>query len=97
MNIPSTVKIGGLLFTVKEKANEIRDNSRSGSSCGNTQQISIDKDISQQFKETTFIHEVLHQLDFVYNIGLEHQQIFQLEAGIYAFIKDNPNMFKEEQ
>lgn len=95
MNIPNIIKIGGLKFTVEEKANQIRDNSRSGASCGNAQQITIDKDISTQFKETTLIHEIIHQIDFVYNIGLEHQQVYQLEAGIYAFIKDNPNLFKE--
>lgn len=97
MNIPKKVKIGGLEFSVKERKNELRDNKRSGSSCGNTQEIVIDSDISQQFKETTFIHELIHQIDFVYNIGLEHQQVFLLEAGIYALIKDNPEIFKIEQ
>lgn len=96
MKIPEKVKIGGLKFTIQEKEHELRDKQCSGRSCGNTQQIVLDKGISKQFKETTFIHEVIHQIDFVYNIGLEHQQVFQLEAGIYAFIKDNPNLFKED-
>jgi hypothetical protein len=96
MHIPDKVKIGGLHYEVKEEKNLIRDNKASGISCGNEQVIKLDTDISDQLKETTFIHEVLHQIDFVYNIGLEHQQIFQLEAGIYAFLKDNPNVIKED-
>lgn len=93
MQIPGKIKIGGLIFTVEEKFNEVRDKNQSGSSCGNTQEIIIDKDISQQLKETTFIHEIIHQIDFVYNIGLEHQQVYQLETGLYSFIKDNPIIF----
>jgi hypothetical protein len=96
MNIPKEIKIGGLIYNVLEEKNLLRDSSCSGRSCGNLQDIRIEEGISRQFKETTFIHEVLHQIDFVYNIGLEHQQIFQLEAGIYAFIKDNPDIFKGE-
>ncbi len=94
MIIPEKVIIGGLEYVILEKNNELRDSARTGASCGNTQEIVIDKDISAQLKETTFIHEIIHQIDFVYNIGLEHQQVFQLEAGIYAFMKNNPDIFK---
>jgi len=92
IKIPNIVKIGGLDFTVEEKTDEVRDNGRTGCSSGTTQKIIIDKDISQQLKETTFIHELLHQVDYVYTIGLSHQQVYLLEASIYAFLKNNPDM-----
>ena len=93
MQIPKNVKIGGLIYSVKEEDNRLRDHNETGASCGNSQEIVLDKNISQQLKETTLIHEILHQINFVYNINLEHQQIYQLEAGLYAFIKDNPVVF----
>lgn len=96
MKIPDKVKIGGLIYSVEEKENELRDGAQFGSSCGNTQQIVLEKSISKQLKEMVFIHEIIHQIDFVYNIGLEHQKVYQLEAGLYAFIKDNPGVFESD-
>ncbi|WP_242951456.1 hypothetical protein [Clostridium kluyveri] len=96
LNIPGKIKIGGMIFSVALIDNLMRNGSSSGRSCGNSQEIQIDKSASRQYKETTFIHEVLHQINFVYNIGLEHKQIYDLEAGIYAFIKDNPSVFNEK-
>ena len=95
MNIPNKVKIGGFQYSVSQADNLLRDENKSGDSCGNKQSIRIDSSATGQLKEVTFIHEVLHQIDYAYTIGLEHQQIFQLEAGIFAFIKDNPDIFKK--
>jgi len=97
VNIPSTIKIGGMDYTVEEKENEVRDKGRSGYSNANNQSIVVDKDMPQQLKETTFIHEVLHQIDYVYNIELSHKQVYMLEAGIYAFIKNNPSILSNEE
>ncbi|APM40489.1 hypothetical protein BS101_18015 [Clostridium kluyveri] len=96
MNIPDKIKIGGMIFSVALIDNLMRDGSSSGRSCGNSQEIQIDKSASHQYKETTFIHEVLHQINFVYNIGLEHKQIYDLETAIYALVKDNPRVFNEK-
>jgi hypothetical protein len=87
--IPKSVTIGGLEYNIRFEENMVRDKSRTGESSGNKQELVIDPGMSKQIQETTFIHEVLHQIDFVYNIGLEHQAVFQLEAGIYAFLKSN--------
>jgi len=96
LNIPDRIKIGGMIFSVALIDNLMRDGSSSGRSCGNSQEIQIDKSASYQYKETTFIHEVLHQINFVYNVGLEHKQIYDLETAIYALVKDNPSVFNEE-
>lgn len=96
LNIPSKVKIGGLNYNVKEVPNLNRDREHQGESCGNNLEITIDNSLSTQVKETTFVHELLEQINEVYMIGLEHKQIYDLEAGIYAFIKDNPSVFNEK-
>jgi hypothetical protein len=93
MTIPETVKIGGLIFDVKFTEHLTRDSSCLGQHCGNLQEIQIDSGLKQQMKESSFLHEVLHGIDFVYGVGLSHEAVKQLEGGLYAFIKDNPAIF----
>ena len=87
--IPKKILVGGLLYEISYEENMLRDRSSYGQSSGNKQSIVLDPKVSQQLQETTFIHEVLHQIDFVYNIGLKHEDIYALEAGLYAFLKNN--------
>ena len=94
MNIPSQIKIGGLNYSVEFVKNLIRDRSASGQSCGNEQSITIDSSSSKQLQETTLVHEIIEQINFVYNTELEHHQICLLEAGLYAVMKDNPKVFE---
>jgi len=97
MNIPDKVKIGGFRYSVSEIKNLARDRQRAGESCGNDQTITLEESNSQQSKESTFIHELFEQFNHVYSMGLKHQQIYQLETALYAFIKDNPGVFREEK
>lgn len=50
---------------------------------------------SEDQQNCTFIHECLHGIDEVFEIGLEEEQVRKLAKGIYTFIKDNPDIFKE--
>lgn len=93
MNIPDKVKIGGLAYEVSTSDTLMRDNEASGNSCGNTQSIMIDQTVSKQLQETTFLHEVIHQISFVYNLKFDEHTTALLEAGLYAFIMDNPAVF----
>lgn len=51
-------------------------------------------DIEQQ--KCTLIHECLHGIDDVVEADLTEDQVRLMAKGLYAFIKDNPNLFKEE-
>ena len=97
MNIPDKVKIGGLIYDVSSSDTLCRDNDALGSSSGNRQSILIDSTISNQLQESTFIHEVIHQLSFVHHLEIDEDGTARLESAIYAFIKDNPDIFKEEK
>ena len=94
---PDYVEIGGHPYKVSREKNLVRNRGESGNSCGNAQTIVLDTELTPDMFESTFIHEVLHQLDYVYNIGLEHKQVYQLEAAIFAFIKANFDNMKEEK
>lgn len=48
---------------------------------------------SEEQQKATLIHEVIHGLDDMYNIGLKEKQVEKLGNAIYVFVKDNPEMF----
>lgn len=95
MNIPTKLKIGGYNYDVELIDNLARDRSASGQSCMNDQWIHIDSTICQEQKESTFIHEILEQINNVNELRLEHWQICVLESTLYQIIKDNPDAFSE--
>ncbi len=95
LNIPGKVKIGGHIYTISHVDNLIRDRDHMGESCGDQLSIKIDKSLPESVQQSVFIHEILEQFNFVYNVGLEHKQIYDLEAAIYTLIKDNPEIFSK--
>lgn len=53
----------------------------------NIRQITLRKD--DPAKTSTLIHEVLHAIDFDYDIGLTENQVVKLEEAIMRFVKLN--------
>lgn len=90
MVIPEKIKVGGYEYPVRFIKNMGVDRGEYGSINHSVGFIEIDDSITGQTKESTFIHEALHALDNVYDIGLNEHQVAQMEAAIYAFLKDNP-------
>ena len=89
MNIPERLKVGGLDYEVSFVENLARDYGANGSHWGNALKIKIDDSLPRQNQETTFLHEIIEALNFVYEIKLEHKQLSVLEAGLYQVLKDN--------
>ena len=89
MNIPNKVKIGGHIYKIVfEKESNLGTND-----CGKTDRtkgiITIDTDLIQSEKESTFFHEVLH----VINNEYKEVEIDFLAMALYGFLKDN-NLLK---
>lgn len=95
MNIPEKIKIGGTVYEVSEDTTLARDSSAMGMSCGNNCRIIIDNSLPKQNQESTLIHEVIEQINFKFELSLEHYKITTLEAALYQVIKDNPGIFKD--
>lgn len=96
LNIASEVKIGYKNYKVNMVDGDVVDNN---SVCyGNIKfdegNINISKLYSKDQQECTLIHECLHGIDDIVEAGLNEEQIRKLGKGLYAFIKDNPDMFK---
>lgn len=96
--IPEKIKIGGMFYRVSENRKLARDRDSSGESCGNDLWITIDTTLSRQNQETTLLHEIIEQINAVYDLDLEHHKISLLEAALYQVIMDNPDIlnFKRE-
>lgn len=89
MDIPKRLKVLGHEVEVKYEKNYARDESRTGSSSANSLEILLDPSFSQSVIETTFIHEIIEQLNYHLELHLEHSTISQLEAGLYQVLRDN--------
>lgn len=94
MIIPDKIKIGGLIYDVKHQKNVSRDRGSLGISCGNSQEIEIEESLSDQMKKHVLIHEIIEQINFLYELDLPHPKILILEAAIYQVITDNSEVFK---
>ena len=90
------VKILGQIYSFGEDKNMGRDSKCIGTSCGNSIDIKIDSTLPMCAKQTTLIHEIIEQLDYLLELNLEHNKIQSLEAGLFAVIIDNPGLFNFE-
>lgn len=93
MNIPKEVKIGGFIVNVEFVDNLIVERRHCGEYNGRTNIITIDKAISQQQKEDTFIHELLEAITSIYDIDMDHKDLSNMATVLYQIIKDNPGIF----
>ena len=97
MKIPKTIKVGGFIWTIQEDEKIATEGSVYGSTHHGKQQIFIDPDISQQKKEQTLLHEIMHTvfwqsgLNFRYreNKDFEEDVVTSLSMGLYQVLKDN--------
>lgn len=61
------------------------------------QTITLNKAAKDEQAEATLLHEIIHGLDELYNIGLKEKQVEKLGTALYMLIRDNPEMFTEEK
>lgn len=98
MNIPNKVKIGYKDYTVNKVDGEVTE--------GNTVCygvihyddgiIDISKKYSEDQQKCALIHECIHGIDDVFDIGLSEKQTEKMGKGLYGFMKDNPNIFNDK-
>jgi hypothetical protein len=95
MNIPDKVKIGGFEYDIIKK-----DAVSTGTAvCFGThsfQDLSIEISTlyPDQVQAATLIHEVLHALAYLNGVDLKESEVEVLGNALYAFIVDNPEVFK---
>lgn len=97
MQIPEKIKIGGFMVDVEFVNNLMTDRQHTGEYHPRTQSIKIDKDCSEQEREEVFVHEVLEAIKAIYDIQLEHRDLTLIATVLHQIIKDNPEIFKEDE
>jgi len=60
-----------------------------GKTNATTKVIAIKKGLSERETLTTFIHELLHVIEFEGPVKLKHKKIYQLEVCILEILLDN--------
>lgn len=95
MRIPDKVKILYKDYDIEEK-NNLHDNG--GDLYGQIhylpEKILLNSESSQEQKQATLIHEIIHGLDEMYCIGLKEKQVEKLGNAFYMLVRDNPQMFE---
>jgi hypothetical protein len=85
---PKTLRIGNVTYRVVFR-NRI-DNTDPLGMCHSIKKIIyLKKGLSLVSTFSTLIHEVLHALEFEYNIEIKHKSIHQYEQAILDFLMNN--------
>lgn len=95
MKIPKKVKVGGIVYRVKEvnRINRIDDDGKTvGLWVPSESTIYIDKNIEEQMKERYFLHELFHAIFEHCNIEQAEDKVELLSTAFYMVVKDNPGM-----
>lgn len=91
MKIPTTLKIGGHIYTIEQV--ERVDTTPGENNCGDCElqnsRIRIKKGMPQSQKEETLLHEILHALD----TEMPEKQVNNLGFKLYQVLADN-NLLK---
>jgi regulator of RNase E activity RraB len=90
----NNIKIAGMKYEVKETENLTRDHGSLGNCCGNNLTINVDKDLKEDVKKKTLLHEIIEALNFEYDLEFQHNKICVLETALFAVIKDNTELIK---
>lgn len=95
MHIPKKLKVGGMTYKVDKNYN-FKDNELMGQAVHSQNIIKLsERDqqghrYPQDKKEETFMHEVIHAVDCIYNSGnLDEKTVCHLSQGMYQTLKDN--------
>lgn len=97
MKFPKSLNVGGLSFEIKQSKEVSREGHSYGSTHLYTQHIFLDPELSQQKKEQTFIHEILHAIWNQYGLARnekftekdEELIVDSLANGLYQVLKEN--------
>ena len=89
LTLPKVVLIGQA--RVKYKVVMVKDKKWAGKCSSKKRKIYLCKELNRSNEEllSTFIHELLHAIEFESHIPVKHRVIYQFEAGLLQFMLNN--------
>lgn len=91
---PKEIVVGDSIYRVRFvrkicEAKEGSDSETLGLCCPGDKEILIKQGLDPMERLSTLIHEILHCLEFEYEIEIPHKLIYQLERPITQLLMDN--------
>ena len=98
MNIPEKIRVLHQTYQISEVDN-LHDGTDDlyGQVRYLEERILLNSGASDEAEKAALMHETIHAIDEMFQIGLEEKQVEQLGVGIYNLIRDNPEMFIPER
>ena len=91
--IPSTIKIGALIFDVVKDKKLMAARDKFGEYNGIEQEIRIDSGVSVERQEMVLLHEIIEGINVLHELEMEHHQITTLAACLHEILKENKLWF----
>lgn len=94
IKIPAKVKVGYRTYTVRvvDEIVGIGGDVCYGVCNQDTETITVSSKYPVNQQECSFLHELLHGIDAIYNLDLSENQVNQLAVGLYTTFLDNPEV-----
>ena len=83
------MKILGIEYQIVEFENNARNDTAMGRGDSKTATIHLCKDMNEEVKRTTLLHEIIHQISDKLGLELTEHQVCGLESGLFPFFKEN--------
>ena len=97
MNIPDSVRIGGVDYSIVYKERIISGEGKAllGQIDFDNSRILIEPSVqSLQGQHQTLLHEIMHGIEHHFKMDLTEDEIDNLANGVYMVAADNPDIFK---
>jgi hypothetical protein len=90
MNIPSQIKIGGVLYSIVIESRSMDHGIHDAGACYPANaKIWLESSLDKQVAEQTLVHEILEAIDSHNDLGLSHQTISTIADNLYQILKNN--------
>jgi hypothetical protein len=99
VKIPESVKVGPFTYTVEfvdDLADDADRNRKLYGQCRyGDQKILISRGTNPDSNLATFLHELIHAIDFTMQAGLKEKQVDRVAVGLTMVLRDNPQLREE--
>ena len=85
----STVIVAGIPYAVRFNADLAAEHGALGRSTGNRAVIELDPGAPAEVRYHTLLHEIVEQLNYLMDLGLNHHQVELLALGLYQVLTAN--------
>jgi len=89
MDIPPRIKIGGHWLKIEFQDRPTKAYDKAGSANSFSNLIILNVELSPSKRWSCLLHEIIHELNWQLNLGLEEDQISGIAEGLFQVLTDN--------